>query len=423
MRCRASIRCFALVLTVAAAALVSAGASAAVVVSNDSYHTGNQTIFGQDVSALDLLQTSVAGRIETGYTPYTGFASTAEPLSDESIGTSTGGNTTAVADFADSVFTVEYNFTAARDIAMIRAFTGHQDNRVSQKYTISIKTASNPVYTSLGTFASAAWSGGTDQANRLTITQNDGTGLIAGDVTAIKFDVLVPPNGNGSVYREWDVIAPGTRIQTSDYSSGSQSAYASMLQSGSLIQNGAASLAGHTSSGYVAAGGCAASTSPLTDGVHGGDTGTGGDNTVGVFSNSAYTETYFLDGNYAIDKIALFAAHYDNRSSIGFDLAVRYPGDASFTSLGHFVGTNHSPGGGGQAGYFILEGAGGLPFLSAVNALRFVFGTPPNGNGSVYRELQVFGTAVPEPGTLALLAAGAVGLLFVVRRKSSHPRS
>ena len=49
-----------------------------------------------------------------------------------------------------------------------------------------------------------------------------------------------------------------------------------------------------------------------------------------------------------------------------------------------------------------------------MTALRFVLDTPPNGNASVFREIDVLGAPIPipEPSTFALSALGLLGLAF-----------
>ena len=122
-------------------------------------------------------------------------------------GNTDGDNGNAVAD-SDSDFTITYFLDTSNvkgyAITEIRSYTAHQDNRVSQAFTVEYTTFDDPTWTLLDHFASDPHTGGAQQASRLTISGL--SGIIVSGVTAIRFHVTSPPpNGNWSVWREFDV--------------------------------------------------------------------------------------------------------------------------------------------------------------------------------------------------------------------------
>ncbi|MBN1553511.1 MAG: PEP-CTERM sorting domain-containing protein [Phycisphaerae bacterium] len=79
-------------------------------------------------------------------------------------------------------------------------------------------------------------------------------------------------------------------------------------------------------------------------------------------------------------------------------------GDTEFSTLGYF---SYNPGTGGGTKLSLSDDQGMI--LSGVSELKFSFGV-----GYVIREIDVVGTATPEPATLSLLVIGG---LLVLRRK------
>ncbi len=150
----------------------------------------------------------------------------------------------------------------------------------------------------------------------------------------------------------------------------------------------------------------------------------GSDNTTAVYQyvplpggiqlGATYTVTLaigspkdFLHGGYSIVLADAGADEFayindDTTGKVPQETGLFYTKSLSFT--GAYVAENY-PDALGEAGIYIaLAGDGG---------------TGPNGAGTVYDNVQLTasGVTVPEPSTLALLAAGALGLLAYAWRK------
>jgi len=126
------------------------------------------------------------------------------------------------------------------------------------------------------------------------------------------------------------------------------------------------------------------------------------------------------DGNYVVEFNYDFVGLDPSKSFAGFNLGSGLAFDAS--TVGNYVNLAACPGGadgaGCQAGNNYVDS--GFPpgalrdaFLSPIfdvpvggRALFYIAGTGGGGGG----------TTVPEPGTLALLSAGLLGMLIVTRR-------
>ena len=103
--------------------------------------------------------------------------------------------------------------------------------------------------------------------------------------------------------------------------------------------------------------------------------------------------------------------HQDNRLNQHYDIFTSTNGVA-FTPLSGGAGFTFTPSGGvgGAAQTTLTENTTGI-LASGVTAIRFQ--ALDNGN-DVFRELDVFGTVVPEPTTVGLLA---LGLCLAARRR------
>ena len=161
-----------------------------------------------------------------------------------------------------------------------------------------------------------------------------------------------------------------------------------------------------------AAGGTAA---PFTNGNTGTGTSDPTNNTNSLFQvGNEWVVTYQLPmspGGYNLTSIVVTTGQQDARVNQQYDLFVS-PDNVTYAQLnGTF---NYSPATteGGSAQSTVTDNAGGF-LASGVNFVRFQ--ARDNGNG-VFRELDVNGSPVPEPTSLGLLGAGALGLLARRRR-------
>ncbi len=120
---------------------------------------------------------------------------------------------------------------------------------------------------------------------------------------------------------------------------------------------------------------------------------------------------------YDIDSIVTVSASSGPRLGQKFDLwysLVANP-DAFVLVTGDNGATVNRAGGPCAADVSTITGDS--PIATGVAKLQFQFYSYDGANENVYREIDVFGAAVPEPGTLALLATGLIGLLCYAWRR------
>ena len=184
-----------------AAGLVPFAAGAVVVVTDT---TQLDTAF--TVSGADLLQTALARVDATG-----GFSREGEvglaALTDGSfgpVGSVISGNANLAAATADATNTITYALDGAYNLSSIATYAGWDAYRGGQSYTVSYATAAAPTtFVTLASEYNNAQGGG-DVNTRAVITRS--SGLLAGDVTAIRFVFNGDLTYGYAGYREIDVV-------------------------------------------------------------------------------------------------------------------------------------------------------------------------------------------------------------------------
>jgi hypothetical protein len=210
-----------------------------------------------------------------------------------------------------------------------------------------------------------------------------------------------------------------------DHTNGNQLAYAATVLNNDLINQGTATLLRAVQTNYSAY--------PFYQHADAADTvlnnGSIGSNTTWATSatsafdlDGVFTITYQLNlatatRGYDLTRIRSYAAHEDNRTGQHYSVLVDYVDDGlgNFVSLGSFIGTN--AGGSNQASRMTLANdtaPGVAAFASGVGAIQFITSAAGIPASTVWRELDVEGSAtpgaVPEPSTAALLVAGFAAL-------------
>ena len=229
----------------------------------------------------------------------------------------------------------------------------------------------------------------------------------------------------------WNYVVPSSGISlsglnynasTTDLANAGQSTLATTVWSGGVsgeygsspaeLNNGlysAAELTGGNPNGYVSAGSTAT--------------------TLLATPNSTYTINF--TGGMNLTSIDVYSAMTGTqRSKQNWSLAYSLVGSGSYVDLvGPLLSlnVNQTSNGNRQGAWYnkVTLALGASEQLLEVDSLQFTFLTPEynsatdGGNSTMlntaYREIDVFGTAIPEPSTYAMLLGGSVAL-FLIRR-------
>ena len=148
--------------------------------------------------------------------------------------------------------------------------------------------------------------------------------------------------------------------------------------------------------------------------------------------NSTYTINF--NGGMNLTSIDVYSAMTGTeRAKQNWSLAYRLVGSGSYVNLVDpllSLNVNQTSNGNRQGGWFnkVTLTLDASEQLLEVDSLQFTFLTPvfnsatDGGNSTMlntaYREIDVFGTAIPEPSTYAMLLGG-IATLFLIRRREA----
>ena len=199
-------------------------------------------------------------------------------------------------------------------------------------------------------------------------------------------------------------------LSVSYQSAPGQGAYG--VSNSDLINSNSTALLGTTHIGYtpLTFDSGTSTTAALNDGFQGISYASGnGALSSGAFDpDGIWTSTFFLTGGYVINQIETVASWPAARASQAYTVSYRLVGNPSFTPLttiDYLVDPDQS------SKVVIFDTSG--PLASNVDAIRFDFFVASGAASfkeTVYRELDVFGTVIPEPSSLGLLVLGGAAL-------------
>jgi hypothetical protein len=210
---------------------------------------------------------------------------------------------------------------------------------------------------------------------------------------------------------------------TADYTGGTQTAYAASATD--LANNDQATFDSIVATDYDPVSGFGA-VGTQNDGATGSATTSAdgmldnGSDPTGVYYSVTITfDTATNTNGYNITEINTIAAWADNRTSQRYEVWYSVVGSGSLTQLGSSAFSYEAADTAGSSRIRIYDDAAGN-ILTGVDQIELRYERPISGDANsegVYREIDVFGAAVPEPATMGLLAMGAGGLLLRRRRR------
>ncbi len=115
---------------------------------------------------------------------------------------------------------------------------------------------------------------------------------------------------------------------------------------------------------------------------------------------------------YNVDTIVVFAGdNRVNKADLEFSIEYQSVGSSDWTTLGTWDYETGLSTADGMTAFskVTLADDQGAAIMTGIQAVRFI--ATRNGPDAHFRELDVFGAAVPEPTTMGLVALGALGLL------------
>lgn len=179
----------------------------AAVIVNQSFDNTSEIAF--PCSSTDL--------VNQGSSSLSSYALTSGSLnygSVSNINDGTLGAQGAVSDtfIGDSPYTITLDLntglggsSAGYDIYSVNVFTGWNDSRVFQSFSVELSLVGSPAYFSLGSFSNTPVSAPSGGTYSLELSLSDTGGVLATGVDSIRLS-FVPASLDGSAFREVDVI-------------------------------------------------------------------------------------------------------------------------------------------------------------------------------------------------------------------------
>ena len=206
-------------------------------------------------------------------------------------------------------------------------------------------------------------------------------------------------------------------LSVSYQSDPNQGAYG--VSNSDLINSNSPALLGATDTGYTpfSFDGGTSTTAALNDGFQGVSYASGnGALSSGAFDpDGTWTSTFSLNAGYDLTRIETIASWPAARASQAYTVSYKQVGNPLFTPL-TTIDYMVSP---DQSSKIVITDTSGVLAYN-VEAIRFDFVVATGAASfkeTVYRELDVFGTPVPEPSSAGLLLLGGAALMLRRIRK------
>lgn len=404
----------ALSIATALTLMLTVGAHASIVVTSNTSAIGSPPSFDTgDLGQTQQLSTSGSGG---------GQASTESAQLFNGVIGNTDGDTNdngEVSLDSSSVITIDFDIstnTQGYDLTGLNSVFGWAtgaNGRSNQGYEVVLTYIDNSTATLIGPQTYEPNTGGAGYWTKVQLDNAQGGVLTNGTVVARGVKTVTYQNfdnanaGGVVVARELDIegVANTLVVGEAQINSGNVAPSPITAVSGDLLETSVASVTGENAGANV----------------RNGTTGTAGENS-GTNPATAWgqtTTTYNLDltgagGGYEIFDINVFSGWNDSRSAQSYQIFYSLVGESDFIQLGGDIiaGTNAQ-----ESVLTRTYNADGSAVLYGVDAIRFVQINGPllhDGTGTVYREFDVIGKAIPAP---AALPAGLALLGFAAMRR------